>query len=315
MDNLRAVTIPNPSHDATATRRALLLMIASALLFGAMAFTAKLASARLSGSQVAFIRFAIGLMPALLIPRFRASAFTFQRLDLLFYRGFFGGVAVLFYFIAIERIAVGVATLLNYTSPVFSGIFSMFFLRERISPKVLIPMPIALAGVFLVVHAHARPGDILGFGKWELVGLASALASGLAVTAMRAARRGENSWSVYTSFCLLGTVVTAPLAILTWKQPTADEWFSLIATSLFAIGAQLLLTFSLRWVDAMTVGVISQLAVLVSMALGAAFLGEHITAMAALGAALTIGGVVGVVYVTSLAKRTVIAADEVAPES
>lgn len=290
-------------------------MIASALLFGAMAFTAKLASARLSGSQVAFIRFAIGLMPALLIPRFRASAFTFQRLDLLFYRGFFGGVAVLFYFIAIERIAVGVATLLNYTSPVFSGIFSMFFLRERISPKVLIPMPIALAGVFLVVHAHARPGDILGFGKWELVGLASALASGLAVTAMRAARRGENSWSVYTSFCLLGTVVTAPLAILTWKQPTADEWFSLIATSLFAIGAQLLLTFSLRWVDAMTVGVISQLAVLVSMALGAAFLGEHITAMAALGAALTIGGVVGVVYVTSLAKRTVIAADEVAPES
>lgn len=290
-------------------------MTASALLFGAMAFTAKLASARLSGAQVAFIRFAIGLMPALLIPRFRTSAFTFQRLDLLFYRGFFGGVAVLFYFIAIERIAVGVATLLNYTSPVFSGIFSMLFLRERISPKVLIPMPIALGGVFLVVHAHARPGDILGFGKWELVGLASALASGLAVTAMRAARRGENSWSVYTSFCLLGTIVTAPLAILNWKQPTSDEWFSLIATSLFAIGAQLLLTFSLRWVDAMTVGVISQLAVLVSMALGAAFLGEHITAIAALGAALAIGGVVGVVYITSLSKRTVIAADEVAPEA
>jgi hypothetical protein len=34
-----------------------------------------------------------------------------------------------------------------------------------------------------------------------------------------------------------------------------------------------------------------------------------------LGAALTIGGVVGVVYVTSLAKRTVLAADEVAPEA
>lgn len=285
------------------------------MLFGAMAFTAKLASARLTGSQVAFIRFAIGLMPALFIPRFRKQALTFQRLDLLFYRGFFGGVAVLLYFIAIEKISVGVATLLNYTSPLFSGVFSMFFLRERISPKVLIPMPIALAGVFLVVHAHARPGNVLGFGMWELVGLGSALASGLAVTAMRAARRGENSWSVYTSFCLLGTLVTAPLAILTWKQPTLDEWISLAATSLFAIGAQLLLTFSLRWVDAMTVGVISQLAVLVSLALGATFLGEHITATAALGAALSIGGVVGVVYVTSLAKRTVIAADEVAPEA
>lgn len=290
-------------------------MVASAVLFGAMAFAAKLASARLSGSQVAMIRFATGLIPALLIPRYRRSALTFQRLDLLFYRGFFGGSAVLCYFIAIEKINVGVATLLNYTSPLFSGLFSMLFLHERISPRVLIPMPIALAGVFLVVRAHARPGDVLGFGVWELVGFCSALLSGAAVTAMRAARQGENSWAVYTSFCLLGTLLTMPMAIATWQTPNADEWISLAATSLFAIGAQLLLTFSLRWVDAMTVGVISQLAVLVAIVLGALLLGETITATAAIGAALTIGGVVGVVYVTSLAKKVVQAADEVAPEA
>jgi drug/metabolite transporter (DMT)-like permease len=290
-------------------------MACSALLFGFMAFAAKLASARLSGAQVAMIRFATGLSPALLIPRYRRSAFTFQRIDLLLYRGFFGGLAVLCYFIAIEHINVGVATLLNYTAPVFSGTFSILFLRERISPKVLIPMPIALAGVFLVVHANARPGDILGFGTWELVGALSAVFSGAAVTAMRAARQGENSWAVYTSFCLLGTLLTAPLAIITWKNPSGDEWVSLAATSLFAIGAQLLLTFSLRWVDAMTVGVISQLAVVVAMILGITVLHEHINAMALTGAAVTIGGVVGVVYVTSWAKRTVVAADEVAPEA
>lgn len=290
-------------------------MTASAVLFGAMAFAAKLASARLSGSQVALIRFATGLLPALLIPRFRASAFTFKRLDLLFYRGFFGGSAVLCYFIAIEKISAGVATLLNYTSPLFSGVLSVLFLRERISAKVLIPMPVALAGVYLVIRANARPGDVLGFGKWELVGLCSGILSGAAVTAMRAARKGENSWAVYTSFGLFGTLLTAPLAVITWKNPTAAEWFYLAATSLFAIGAQLLLTFSLRWVDAMTVGVISQLAVLVSMALGATFIGETISGTAALGVVLTLGGVVGVVYVTSLAKRTVVAADEVAPEA
>lgn len=285
------------------------------MLFGAMAFSAKLASARLPGSQVAMIRFATGLLPALLIPRYRRSAFTFQRLDLLFYRGFFGGLAVLCYFIAIAHINVGVATLLNYTAPLFSGILSILFLHERISPKVLIPMPVALAGVFLVIQANARPGDIFGFGPWELVGLLSAVFSGAAVTAMRAARRGENSWAVYTSFCLLGTLITAPPALLGWKTPTATEWLFLAATSLFAIGAQLLLTFSLRWVDAMTVGVISQLAVVVAMLLGVSILGEHLNRTAILGAALTIGGVVGVVYVTSWNKRTVAAADEVAPEA
>lgn len=290
-------------------------MACSAVLFGFMAFAAKLASARLSGSQVAMIRFATGLAPALLIPRYRRSAFTFQRWDLLLYRGLFGGTAVLCYFVAIEHINVGVATLLNYTAPLFSGVFSILFLRERISPKVLLPMPIALAGVFLVVHAHAKPGDILGFGKWELVGALSAVFSGAAVTAMRAARQGENSWAVYTSFCLLGTLLTAPLAIVTWKNPSSDEWMSLAATSIFAIGAQLLLTFSLRWVDAMTVGVISQLAVVVAMILGVTVLDEHLNQLAVAGAALTIGGVVGVVYVTSLAKRTVHSADEVAPEA
>lgn len=288
-------------------------MAGSAVLFGAMAFAAKLASTRLSGSQVAMIRFAVGLAPALLIPHFRRRAFTWRRLDLLFYRGFFGGIAVLCYFIAIGQINVGVATLLNYTSPLFSGIFSMLFLRERVSSRVFIPVPVAFAGVILVVQAHARPGDILGFGRWELVAIVSAIASGAAVTAMRAARRDENSWTVYTSFCLMGVILTAPFAIATWQQPTAAEWISLGATSLLAIGAQLLLTFSLRWVDAMTVGVISQLAVVIAMLLGVVLLGERITVSAAAGAALTISGVIGVIYVTSLAKRRV-AADEVAPE-
>lgn len=278
-------------------------MAGSAMLFGAMAFAAKLASAGMSGSQVAMIRFATGALPVLLVPHFRQQALTFQRLDLLFYRGFFGGTAVLCYFIAIEKISVGVATLLNYTSPLFSGLFSIVFLREKITPRVLIPMPIAFAGVFLVVHAHARPGEILGFGRWELVGLLSAILSGAAVTAMRAARQGENSWAVYTSFCLLGTVVTAPLALATWRTPDTPALVALAATSILSIGAQLLLTFSLRWLDAMTVGVISQLAVIISMALGATLLGETLTPMAILGAALTIGGVVGVVYVTSLRVR------------
>lgn len=283
-------------------------MTASAALFGLMAFAAKVASARLSGPQVAMIRFAIHLLPVLIIPTYRRAAARFDRLDLLLYRGFFGGLAVLLYFVAIAHIDVGIATLLNYTSPIFSGFLSIMFLRERISPKVLIPMPLALIGVFLVVHAHARPGDILGFGRWEMVGLLSAISSGAAVTAMRAARQTENSWSVYASFCVLGLLTCLPQGLSSWKTPLPSEWVALAFMSLFAIGAQLLLTFSLRWLDALTVGVISQLAVLVSMALGATLLKEMILPMAAIGSALAISGVIGVVFVTSVNKRPVDAA-------
>lgn len=282
-----------------AQSRALLWLVASALMFGAMAFTAKLSSARLSGPQVAMIRFAVGLAPVALIPRIRRTALNYQRLDLLLIRGFFGGVAVLFYFICIQHSSVGVATLLNYTAPIYSGLFSMIFIGERFSAKVLIPMPIALTGVFLVVHAHAHPGEVLGFSRWEVIGALSAVCSGAAVTAIRAARRGESSWSIYGSFCLLGLLTTMPQGLANWRTPSVDEWWTLGAMSLLAIGAQLTMTFSLRWVDAMTVGVISQLAVLVSMVLGALFINEPITTMAAIGAALSIGGVAGVTYVQS----------------
>jgi len=291
-------------------------MGAAATLFGLMAFSAKIATGRLSGPQVATIRMAVGLLPALLVTRWRRAAMDFRRLDLILYRGFFGGLAVMLYFMAIQHTSVGVATLLNYTAPIWSGLFSILFIGERFSARVLIPLPIALAGIVLVVHAHASPGDVFGFGRWEIVGACSAIASGLAVTAMRAARRGENSWSVYASFCLLGMLVNLPLAIAQWKTPRGAEWLSIGATAIFAMGAQLLMTFSLRWVDAMTVGVISQLAVLVSMALGSIFLGDRITLFAAIGAALTIGGVAGVTYVTSLAApRRPAAAVEVVPEA
>jgi drug/metabolite transporter (DMT)-like permease len=284
-------------------------MVLAATMFGAMAFAAKIASSRLSGPEVAMIRMAVGLLPCAVIPRYRRAALQFHRLDLLLYRGFFGGVAVTLYFLAIEHTTAGIATLLNYTAPIWSGLFSMLFIGERVSSRVLLPLPVALAGIFLVVRAGP-----FGLGRWEIVGLSSAVASGAALTAMRAARRGENSWSVYASFCLFGMLVNAPLALRAWKTPIGTEWLALAATSLFAMAGQLLLTFSLRWVDAMTVGVISQLAVLVSMALGVAYLGERMTASAAIGAALTIAGVVGVTYVMLLGKRAA-AADEVVPEA
>ncbi|HEX7193094.1 MAG TPA: DMT family transporter [Thermoanaerobaculia bacterium] len=295
------------------TQRALIFTTVSATCFGVMAFAAKLASAQLTGPQVACVRFSFGILPCLLIPAYRRLAFHFERIDLLLIRGLFGGLTVLFYFAAIAHIDVGVATLLNYTAPLFSGIFSVLFIGERISAKVLLPLPVALAGVYLVVHAHAHPGDILGFGRWELCALAGATCSGLAVTAIRAARRSENSWSVYMSFNLIGLLVCLPFSF-PWHTPEKSSIAALAGTAIFAIGGQLLMTFSLRWVDAMTVGVISQLAVIVSMFLGATLLHETIPPMAAVGAMLTISGVLGVVYVTTL-RKSVAAVGEVAPET
>jgi drug/metabolite transporter (DMT)-like permease len=294
---------PTLSESALAAERlkkvAMLMLLGSSTLFGVMAFTAKLASDGIPGSQVAMIRFVISLIPFLVFPRAAREAMRFQRLDLLFYRGFFGGVAVLFYFVAISHIPVGVATLLNYTAPIFSGFFAAMFLGERVRFAVFAPLLIAFTGVFLVVRSHAAPGELIGFGRWELLGLSSAMLSGAAVTAIRSARKTEGSWAIFGSFALFGLLATAPFGIAQWRTPTAKGWILLLIMGAVSIAAQLLMTHALKWIDTVSSGVISQFAVVVSMGLGALFIGEGVNALTIAGSALTIGGVIVIMAITS----------------
>lgn len=275
------------------------MLVCSATLFGAMAFTAKLASARIGGAQMATVRFLIHLIPILFIPRLWRASLQFGRVDLLFYRGVFGGLAVLLYFLTIEHIPVGMATLLNYTAPVFSGFFAAMFIGESVRPRVVIPLTVAFAGIFLVVRGSSGPGG-MGISRWALAGLGSAILSGAAVTSLRVARRTEGSWPIFASLSIFGVLATAPFAILHWKTPLLSDWVLLGLIGLFSIGAQLTMTHAYRWVETVTAGVISQLAVIISMVLGAVWLGERPTAMTLLGSILTLSGVVGIMWVTSI---------------
>lgn len=277
-------------------RRPLVLMAASAVFFALMAFAAKIASARLTGSQVAFVRFIIMLLPVLAVPRLARKAVQYQRLDLLVYRGVFGGTAVLLYFVAIEHIPVGIATLFNYSSPIFSVPFAALFLGEPVDRRLLLPLAAALTGLYFVATGDHGAGSLLHLGVWGLVGVGSSILSGAALTAIRAARRSEGSWSIYGSFSLCGFLAAAPFAIATFRRPTPTEWLLLVFIGVISVVAQLLMTWSYRWVTNLQAGVISQLTVVVSMVLGVIFLGDRLTPLQLVGSMLTLGGVVGVAW-------------------
>ena len=272
-------------------------MATSSVCFALMAFAAKLAAERLSGSQVAFLRFAFMLLPLLAVPRLARKAVEFQRLDLLLYRGIFGGTAVLCYFLAIAHIPVGLATLLNYSMPVFSVPFAALFLGDRADRRLLLPLIAALVGMALAAGGGGAAGELLHFGPWEIVGMSSAVLSGAAVTAIRAARRFEGSWAIYGSFSLFGLLATAPFALTGFQAPTGREWLYLSAVGGLSIVAQLLMTWAYRWVTNLQAGILAQLTVVLTLILGAVFLGDRLTPVQILGSLLTLAGVAGVVKV------------------
>jgi drug/metabolite transporter (DMT)-like permease len=281
---------------AVPSRLPLWITAASAVFFALMALAAKLAAARLSGGEVAFVRFAVMLVPVLAVPRLARKAVEFQRVDLLLYRGFFGGTAVLLYFLAMAHIPVGIATLLNYTSPVFSVAFAALFLGEAVDRRLVLPLAAALVGMALAAGGGGGPGQLLRFGRWEIVGMASAVLSGAALAAIRAARRTEGSWAIYGSFTLFGLLATAPFALAGFQRPTAREWLLLLAVGACSVAAQLLMTWAYRWVTNLQAGVLSQLTVVLSILFGATFLGDRPAPLQIVGSLLTLSGVIGVVW-------------------
>ncbi len=277
-------------------RHPLLLIALSAVCFALMGVSAKLASAHLSGAQISLARFVAMMLPLLLVPSLRRRATRFKRWDLLFYRGFFGGVAALLYFLAIQHISISLATLLNFTSPVFAVIFAATFLGEGFERRLLFPVAVVLVGVALAAGADAPTLGTLRVGPWETAALGSAILGGAAVAAVRAARRTEGSWSIYGSFSLFGLLAAVPFALreLPAELPAvAWLWLALVGAS--SIAAQLLMTFAYRWVTNLQAGIVLQLSVVLSLAFGTLVLGERFTLLQTVGGAITLAGVIGVI--------------------
>jgi drug/metabolite transporter (DMT)-like permease len=254
-----------------------------------MAYGAKRASLRIHGAQIGLVRATIGALTVLLQSLVRRRPLRISRWDLLLLRGLFGGLAVLGYFISVGNLPVGTATLLTFTSPVFSAMFSRLFLAERLPASTVVALVVAGGGVALVICGQ---GQALGgaYG-WLALALTAGVVSGAAVTAIRAARRTDGAWEIFGVFSLMTIVCTAPLSWARWTAPNLVEWGLLLFVGVVSAGAQILMTHALRVVDAPTSGIVSQLTVVISIALGHFLDGDPFPPLAAGGALLTLTGV------------------------
>jgi drug/metabolite transporter (DMT)-like permease len=263
-----------------------------------MAVTAKMVAPRIPGPQAALVRFVIGIAATAIAFVGGQAVIRPRRWGWLLARGFFGGIAVLCYFACIQRVPVGVATLLNQTQPIYTLLFAWLLIDERPSRAALAALPLTLAGVALIIGVRVRQ---LHAATGELLGVISAITSGIAVTSVRAARRdrgdgqpSETAWSVFFSFTALGALITLPSVTAPlghWVAPTGREWLLLATMGCTGVGGQVIMTQSLRHVSGATAGIISQMTVLFAVAGGAIALGERIHPTFVIGAAMTLAGV------------------------
>lgn len=267
------------------------LLVFSSFLFALMALCTRLLAGRLSPGQVASGRFLIGLL-------FLACYFPalgrrprYGRFSLWALRGVFGGAAVYFYFVAIDRMTVGPAVLLNSCWPIYAAIIGWLFLRERVTGPLLAGLVLTTVGAGLVIWGTVGEGASLSLGLGAWAGMASAVLGGAAVVVVRALRHDTDSATVFFSFCLFGLLFSLPFAVQDWRPLGWDVAVPLLGVGLTSVAAQMTFTYAFGYVTAAAGGVATQLTPAFSWVMGAALLGEAVSPLAVTGALVCVAGV------------------------
>jgi drug/metabolite transporter (DMT)-like permease len=280
--------LPRLATDAE-RNRARALLLGSAVFFGLGAVLVRLATrGGMNGGQVTLVRFVVGLAAVLAI--FVARPGTFRPVNrwLLLSRAAFGAASALMYFLAIERIPAGQATLLNNTFPIWAVVIALFLLDERPTFHLGLALVIAVSGVFLVLGGD---GFELKLGTGQILGLVSAITGGAAVTSMRRLRATDNAPTIFFAFAIGGICAGLPFAAGGWPSE-AGAWGAAVAVGVVAFVAQLFMTEAYGALSVPEAALWQQLTPIASY-LWALGVGEGFTWSTAAGVLL---GVAGVVY-------------------
>ncbi|MCE9666800.1 DMT family transporter [Myxococcus stipitatus] len=267
------------------------LLVFSSLAFAVMALCARLLSGRLSPGQVAVGRFAVGLVFLACYFPLLGRRPRFGRVPLWAMRGVFGGSAVYLYFIAIDRMTVGPAVLLNACWPIYAAIIGWLFLRERVTGTLFAGLVFTTFGAGLVMWSTMGDGASLSMGLGAWAGMASAVLGGAAVVVIRALRHETDAATVFLSFCLFGLLFSLPFALQDWRPLGWDVLLPLLGVGVSSVVGQMTFTYAFGYVTAVAGGVATQLTPVFSWVMGALLLGEVVSPLAVTGALVCISGV------------------------
>jgi drug/metabolite transporter (DMT)-like permease len=210
-----------------------------------------------------------------------------------------------FYFLAIHRIALGVALLLQYTAPLLVALWARYAYHEPVRRRIWIALALALAGLALIV-------DVRGGGRVSTAGVAFAAVAALtyALYVLMAERElGRRDTLSLLAWGFLFASLFWALIAPWWSFPAGrvgdsvsllgnlDAWhapvWGLLAWVIVpgTILPFVLLVSALHHLPATRVGIIAMLEPVVATIVGWVWLDESLAAVQLGGAAVVLGAI------------------------
>ena len=202
---------------------------------------------------------------------------------LLFLRSLFGCISMVFFFITVQQIPLGASVSLKYLSPIFTAIFAIIILKERVLPVQWLFFLAAFGGVVLL------KGFDLRIDTWSLIiGIAGAAFAGLVYTIIRKIGNSEHPMVIVNYFMTFSAIITGALMIPFWKNPTPIAWLLLFAIGSLGYFAQVFMTKALQSEAASRTIQVKYVELVFSLVIGFLWFGETYNLLSFLGIILII---------------------------
>jgi len=268
-----------------------LLIFFSSFFFACMSILAKQVNASMPIMEIFFIRSAFGILVVFCLTAAGINEFRSGNTKLLIARGIIGGLAGFLYFFSLSMTTVGMATMLNYSFPIFVTLFSITFLKEKAGLDSIIALVVAFAGVFILVS----PG-YSGMNPGNLLGCASAVMAGWAVLTMRELRKTDSSYMIFLSFSTASMIYSLPFAIRDFRAPGVNDLLFLVLMCAFSALGQITFTYSLKFTKAAIGSIVSMSTAVFAAAIGRIALQEFFTTRFIIGSILVMGSGIYLVW-------------------
>jgi len=270
--------------------KGILCILSAAFCFALMNLFIKLAG-DVPTPEKAFFRNLIALFLALGVLRKKKIPLYCKReaLPWVAGRAFFGTIALLANFYAIDHLNISDASMLNKLSPFFAIIYSYFLLKERAKLHQMICTVVAIGGAVFIL----KPGSTSILSVPALIGFLSGMGAGLAYTMLRKATKMEvhGSFIVFV-FSAFSCLCCVPLCIVHFVMLTPIQLFFLVMTGLSASGGQFSITAAYTHAPASELSVFDYTQIIFAGLLGFFFLGEIPDFMSWMGYVVIIGAAV-----------------------
>ena len=194
--------------------------------------------------QVLFFRGFVGaLIYFLIIPRDRIKNFYYtKKAGLHFLRCFFGLIALLSIFTALRNLPLATVVSISFAAPIFTTIFSIFFLSEKVGVYRWLAVFIGFVGIIII----AEPG-LTELNIYYIYPVIFCLGMAYVAISIRQLSRTEPVWLISLYFSISITIVSLTTIPSGWIVPSLSDFIILTFLGIFGGVANLWLSQSYKY--------------------------------------------------------------------